>query len=150
MMAIDSRTRTKKEPRAARPRAPRLPAQLRKAIAAAQDRKATELVVLDLRPAHGFADFFLICSGQNPRQIKAIADAIQASLGADVKPAHVEGYDRAGWILLDYFDFIVHVFSPETRAFYDLERLWGHAKRIDMPDENSSPQSAQRKDQEVF
>jgi ribosome-associated protein len=134
-MDMDTRTQTKKEPRTARPRAPRLPAQLRKAIAAAQDRKADELVVLDLRPAHGFADFFLIGSGYNPRQIKAIADAIQASLGPDVKPAHVEGYDRAGWILLDYFDFIVHVFSPETRAFYDLERLWGNAQRIDIPDE---------------
>jgi ribosome-associated protein len=85
-----------------------------------------------LRPAQGFADFFLICSGQNIRQIKAIADAIQAAI--DARPAHVEGYDGGGWILLDYFDFIVHIFSPETRAFYDLERLWGSAERIDIPE----------------
>jgi ribosome-associated protein len=113
----------------------RFPAQVQSAIAAAQDRKASDVVVMDLRPAHGFADFFLIVTGQNPRQIKAIADAIQESLTERwTKPAHVEGYDRAGWILLDYFDFIVHVFSPETRAFYALERLWGSAERIEIPE----------------
>ena len=133
-------TRVKKEPSKARAAAPRLPAQLHAAIAAAQDRKATGLVALDLRPAHGFTDFFLICSGHNPRQVKAIADAIDAALGAiNIKPAHVEGYGRADWILLDYFDFIVHVFSPETRTFYDLERLWGNAERIDIPNDGPPP-----------
>ena len=113
----------------------RLPAQVQRAIAAAQDRKAADVVVLDLRPAHGFADFFLVVSGHNTRQIKAIADSIQQALvERDMKPAHVEGYDRAGWILLDYFDFIVHIFSPETRSFYALERLWGSAERIEVPD----------------
>lgn len=113
----------------------RFPAQVQRAIAAAQDRKASDVVVMDLRPAHGFADFFLIVTGQNPRQIKAIADSIQESLAErGMKPAHVEGYDRAGWILLDYFDFIVHIFNPETRAFYALERLWGSAERIDIPE----------------
>ena len=92
-------------------------------------------MVLHLRPAHGFADYFLICSGTNPRQIKAIADAVQeAEAARGLKPAHVEGYDRAGWILLDYFDFIVHIFSPDARAFYALERLWGNAKRIEVPE----------------
>ena len=111
----------------------RFPAQVQRAITAAQDRKALDLVVLDLRPAHGFADYFLICSGTNPRQIKAIADAVQeAEADRGLKPAHVEGYDRAGWILLDYFDFIVHIFSPDARAFYALERLWGNAKRIEV------------------
>ena len=111
----------------------RFPAQVQRAITAAQDRKALDLIVLDLRPAHGFADYFLICSGTNPRQIKAIADAVQdAEADRGLKPAHVEGYDRAGWILLDYFDFIVHVFGPETRVFYDLERLWGNAERIEV------------------
>jgi ribosome-associated protein len=119
---------------AARKSSPRrFPAQVQRAIAAAQDRKALDLVVLDLRPAHGFADYFLICSGSNPRQIKAIADAVQeAEGGRGLKPAHVEGYDRAGWILLDYFDFIVHVFGTEARAFYALERLWGNATRIEI------------------
>jgi ribosome-associated protein len=113
----------------------RLPAQVQQAIAAAQDRKASDVMVLDLRPAHGFTDFFVIVSGQNPRQIKAIADAIQSSLAERaVKPTHVEGYNRAGWILLDYFDFIVHIFSPEMRSFYALERLWGSAERIDVPE----------------
>jgi ribosome-associated protein len=113
----------------------RFPAQVQRAITAAQDRKAGDVVVMDLRPAHGFADFFLICSGNNTRQVKAIADAIQEALiTRHIKPAHVEGYDRADWILLDYFDFIVHIFSPGARAFYSLERLWGNAKRIEIPD----------------
>jgi len=113
----------------------RFPAQVQRAIAAAQDRKASDVVVLDLRPAHGFADYFLICSGTNPRQIKAIADAIREALDErGMRPAHMEGYERGGWILLDYFDFIVHVFSPDARAFYALERLWGNAKRIEIAD----------------
>jgi ribosome-associated protein len=110
----------------------RFPAQVQRAITAAQDRKAADLVVLDLRPAHGFADYFLICSGQNSRQIQAIADAVQEAQAArGLKPAHVEGYG-AGWILLDYFDFIVHVFSPDARAFYALDRLWGNATRTEI------------------
>ena len=112
----------------------RFPAQVQRAITAAQDRKAADLVVLDLRPAHGFADYFLICSGQNSRQIQAIADAVQEAQAArGLKPAHVEGYGAgAGWILLDYFDFIVHVFSPDARAFYALDRLWGNATRTEI------------------
>ena len=109
-----------------------LPAQVERAIRAAEDKKAIELVVLDLRKAAGFTDFFVICSGTNPRQIRAIADATVEALADDgVKPAHVEGYDRSEWILLDYFDFIVHIFAPETRLFYGLERLWGSAERIE-------------------
>jgi ribosome-associated protein len=114
----------------------RLPAQVRRAVAAVRDRQAVDPVVLDLRPAQGFTDYFVICSGQNPRQIKAIADTVQRVLEeVHVKPAHVEGYDRADWVLLDYFDFIVHVFNPETRAFYALERLWGSAEPVDLSDE---------------
>jgi ribosome-associated protein len=113
----------------------RLHVDIDRAIGAAREKKATDIVVLDLRATSGFTDYFLICSGQNPRQIKAIADAVEESLrGAGMRPAHVEGYTRAGWVLLDYFDFIVHVFNPETRAFYALERLWGSAQRIDVPD----------------
>ncbi len=119
-----------KTERRTKPRA--LPAQVDRAIRAAEDKKAIEIVVLDLRKAAGFTDFFLICSGTNPRQIRAIADSVMEALAADgVKPAHVEGYDRSEWILLDYFDFIVHVFAPETRLFYGLERLWGSAERIE-------------------
>ena len=111
----------------------RLPAQIETAIAAAEDKKAMDLVVLDLRKAAGFTDFFLIASGSNPRQIRAIADSVMEALAAEgVKPAHVEGYDRSEWILLDYFDFIVHIFATETRLFYGLERLWGNADRVDI------------------
>jgi ribosome-associated protein len=116
-----------------RPKAPRLPREVVRAISAAEDKKATDVVVLDLRKAAAFADYFLICSGANPRQIRAIADAIMEALALDgVKPAHVEGYERSEWVLIDYFDFIVHVFAPETRRFYGLERLWGNAERIDL------------------
>ena len=112
----------------------RLPAQIDRAVRAAEDKKALDLTVLDLRKAAGFTDYFLICSGTNPRQIRAIADAVIESLKADgISPAHVEGYDRSEWVLLDYFDFIVHVFAPETRMFYGLERLWGSAERVEVP-----------------
>ena len=110
----------------------RLPRQVELAIRAAEDKKANDLVVLDLRKAAGFTDFFVICSGNNARQIRAIADATTESLANDgARPAHVEGYERSEWILLDYFDFIVHIFAPETRVFYGLERLWGNAERIE-------------------
>src|SRR4051794_11059661 len=110
-----------------------LPAQVELAIGAAEDKQAVNLVVLDLRKTAGFTDFFLIASGTNTRQVRAIADAVVESLGAKgAKPAYIEGYDRSEWILLDYFDFIVHVFGPETRVFYDLERLWGNAERIEV------------------
>jgi ribosome-associated protein len=116
-----------------RRRAARLPDQVLQAVRAAEDKKAMDLTVLDLRKAAGFTDFFVIASGANPRQIRAIADSVMAALAAQgVKPAHVEGYDRSEWVLLDYFDFIVHIFAPETRLFYGLERLWGNAERIEI------------------
>jgi ribosome-associated protein len=119
---------------------PRFRPQVDQAIRAAEDKQAADLVVLDLRKAAGFTDFFIICSGTNPRQIRAIADAVMDSLGDDdVKPAHIEGYDRSEWVLLDYFDFIVHIFNPETRAFYGLERLWGNAERIEVAGHSQSP-----------
>jgi ribosome-associated protein len=112
----------------------RLPKQIDTAVHAADDKQAKELVVLDLRKAAGFTDYFVICSGTNARQVRAIADGVIESLSATgAKPAHVEGYDRSEWILLDYFDFIVHVFAPETRMLYGLERLWGSAERIEVP-----------------
>ncbi len=111
----------------------KLPAQIDQAIAAAEDKQAQKIVVLDLRKSAGFTDYFLIASGTNRRQVRAIADAVIDSLAAKgAKPAYVEGYDRSEWILLDYFDFIVHVFGPETRTFYDLERLWGNADRTEV------------------
>lgn len=112
-----------------------LPLQIRQAAHAAQDKKALDLTVLDLRQLSSFTDFFVVCTGQNARQVKAIADAVEASLfKGRARPAHVEGYDRADWVLLDYFDFIVHIFTPATREFYALDRLWGSAERIAVPE----------------
>jgi ribosome-associated protein len=102
-------------------------------VAAAFDKKAVDLVVLDLRKASAFTDFFVICTGTNVRQVQAIADAVEEALRSKgLKPALTEGYERGHWILIDYFDFIVHVFAPTTRDFYALERLWGDAKRIEI------------------
>lgn len=113
---------------------PALPEELASAARAAADKKATAMVVLDLREAQAFTDYFLICNGQNARQVKAIADAVEEALAAHgLKPAHVEGYAQADWILLDYFSFVVHVFAPELRRFYDLERLWGSAEKVELP-----------------
>ena len=125
---------TKTEPKTPKKKkTTKLPAQVDAAIAAAETKQAVKLVVLDLRKTAGFTDFFLIASGTNSRQVRAIADAVMDTLATKgVKPAYVEGYDRSEWILLDYFDFIVHVFGPQTRLFYDLERLWGNAERIEV------------------
>jgi ribosome-associated protein len=115
------------------PAAPRLSSDLTAGIAAALDKKALDVLVLDLRKASAFTDFFVICTGANIRQVQAIADAVQQALGRQgTKPALVEGYERAEWVLIDYFDFIFHVFTPSTREFYALERLWGDAERIEV------------------
>jgi ribosome-associated protein len=115
-------------------RSPRIPSDVTRAVSAAEEKKAADLVLLDLTKAGAFADYFLICSGANARQIRAIADAIMESLEQEgTKPAHIEGYERSEWVLLDYFDFIVHIFAPETRLFYGLERLWGNAERVEVP-----------------
>ena len=109
----------------------RLPKSIEAAVRAAEDKKADDIVVLDLRKAAGFTDYFVICSAHNARQIHAISDAITEALADQgSKPAHVEGYNRSEWVLLDFFDFVVHVFTPETRSFYDLERLWGNAETV--------------------
>ena len=111
----------------------RMPREIERAVRAAEDKKAVDLVALDLRKAAGFTDYFLLCTGNNPRQVRAIADGVMDALAEDgVKPAHDEGYDGSEWILLDYFDFIVHIFAPETRTFYGLERLWGNADKLDV------------------
>jgi ribosome-associated protein len=117
-----------------RRRADRIPRDIVRAVAAAEDKKAADIVLLDLRKAAAFADYFLICSGTSARQIRTIADAVVETLAArGSKPSHVEGYDQSEWVLIDYFDFIVHIFSPESRLFYGLERLWGNAERVKIP-----------------
>ena len=124
--------------RKARRPAAKFPKSVSAAVRAALDKKAQDVVVLDLRNTPAFTDFFILCSGLNQRQVKAIADAVEETLrAARVRPAHIEGYDRAEWILMDFFTFIVHVFTPQTRAFYGLERLWGDAERIDVTEEQA-------------
>jgi len=110
-----------------------MPTLLRDAIVAAQDRKALALDVLDLQGVCAFTDYFVICSGTSTRHMQAISDAIMEQLEkSGVSPAHVEGYGQAEWILLDYMNFVVHVFSERAREFYDLSRLWKSAARIQL------------------
>jgi ribosome-associated protein len=112
-----------------------MPKVIQTAIEAARNKKAVDMVVLDLRKAGAFTDFFVICSGANPRQVQAISDAVEEALKAQKqRPTHVEGYARAEWVLIDYFDFVIHIFSRHARDFYGLDRLWGNAIRTEIPD----------------
>ena len=116
----------------------RLTGDVGKAVRAALEKKAQDIVVLDLRHTPAFTDYFVLCSGLNVRQVKAIADAVEETLRASkVRPSHVEGYERAEWVLMDYFTFVVHVFTPSTRAFYALDRLWGDAERIEVAEQGA-------------
>jgi ribosome-associated protein len=104
------------------------------AARAASDRKAADMVILDLREVAQFTEYFLICTANNSRQVQAVTDAIEENLRqAGKRPSHIEGYTAAEWVLLDYGDFIAHVFSPASRRFYDLERLWRDAKQVPLP-----------------
>jgi ribosome-associated protein len=103
---------------------------LEEAIEAAREKKAHDIVLLDLQEVATFTDHFLICSGTNNRQVQAIADEVERRLRVGgLRPAHVEGYNHAEWVLMDYVDFVVHIFGEKARAFYDLERLWRTATR---------------------
>lgn len=106
--------------------------QIFEAINAIQDKKAEEVTILELDKSSGaFTDYFVICSGTNPRQIQAISDEVELRLKrAGVYPHNIEGYKQAEWVLLDYVDFVVHVFSEAARKYYDLERLWRAAKKL--------------------
>ncbi|HTC92846.1 MAG TPA: ribosome silencing factor [Terriglobales bacterium] len=106
--------------------------QVAAAIQACEDKKAANISVLEMdKNAGAFTDYFVICSGSNPRQIQAIADDIRERLHAmTFAPKSVEGYNQAEWVLMDYVDFVVHIFSEHSRRFYDLERLWKSAKRL--------------------
>jgi ribosome-associated protein len=105
-------------------------------VRACQAKKAEDIRVLQLdAQASGFTDYFVLCSGINPRQVQAIADEIDHKLGAiGVQPKHIEGYNQADWLLMDYVDFVVHIFSESARKFYDLERLWKTATRRELAD----------------
>ena len=106
---------------------------LRVAAEAALSKKADDLVVLDLRELDGVADHFVICSCASEVQVKAVAEAVEDKLKAlGLSPWHVEGLQGRRWVLLDYVDFVVHVFHERTREYYLLERLWGDAKKVDL------------------
>ncbi|MEP6788416.1 MAG: ribosome silencing factor [Acidobacteriota bacterium] len=105
------------------------------AIKCAADKKAFDLVALDLRSIASFTEFFIIASGSNQRQVQAIADEINEQLKKQlsIKAVRIEGYNSADWVLLDYGDFVVHIFNGESREFYDLARLWRDARRVEIP-----------------
>jgi ribosome-associated protein len=106
--------------------------QLSEAIEAALDKKALEAVVLELGELCSFTDYFLVCTGTSSRHIQSISDNIEEVLKRQgVRPLHIEGYNEGEWILLDYVDFVIHIFSSRAREFYDLERLWRAGKRHD-------------------
>jgi ribosome-associated protein len=108
---------------------------LREAVRVAQDHKALDLDILDLKGVCSFTDFFVLCSGTSTRHTQAICDAIREELEkSGISPAHVEGYSQAEWILVDYLDFVVHIFSQRARNFYDLGRLWKTARRVPVPE----------------
>ena len=107
--------------------------QISEAIRACLEKKAEEITILELEQGSGaFTDYFVVCSGSNPRQVQAIADEVEIRLKkSGMRPNQVEGYKQAEWVLLDYVDFVVHVFSEKARKFYDLERLWKSARRLE-------------------
>ncbi len=115
--------------------------QVADAIQACLDKKAEELSILEMEKGSGaFTDYFVLCSGTNPRQIQAIADEVELRLKhAGLRPNSVEGYNQAEWVLIDYVDFVVHIFSEHARKFYDLERLWKSAKRLQPSDLKPAP-----------
>jgi ribosome-associated protein len=102
------------------------------AFHAAEEKKATDISLLKLdKSSSGFTDFFLVCSGSNPRQIQTIADEVQDQLEKiGQRVTHIEGYQQAEWVLLDYVDFVVHIFNEQSRKYYDLERLWKSAEKV--------------------
>jgi ribosome-associated protein len=115
--------------------------QITAAIQACLEKKAEELSILEMEKGSGaFTDYFVLCSGTNPRQVQAIADEVELQLKKmGLRPTHVEGYNQAEWVLIDYVDFVVHVFSEKARKFYDLERLWKSATRLEPSDLKTVP-----------
>ncbi len=122
-----------------RKREPDSRARALRGVNAALERKAKNVVILNVREISAFADYFIICSGTSDRQVRAIAATIQEKLKtADILPLGIEGEAAGQWILMDYDDVIIHIFLDHVRTFYDLERLWSEAPRMDIPDETAS------------
>jgi ribosome-associated protein len=118
-----------------------LKSQLSVALAACEDKKAEQITLLEMDQNSGaFTDYFLICSGTNPRQVQAISDDVELRLKrGGVYPNNIEGHRQAEWVLIDYVDFVVHIFSASARKYYDLERLWKSAKKIEPADFLAKP-----------
>jgi ribosome-associated protein len=110
--------------------------QVSEAIGACREKKAEEITILELEEGSGaFTDYFVLCNGTNPRQVQAISDEVEERLERNgLRATHIEGYKQAEWVLLDYVDFVVHIFSERARKYYDLERLWKSAKRLEPTD----------------
>jgi ribosome-associated protein len=115
--------------------------QVALAVKSIEEKKGEDVVILEMdRNSGAFTDYFVLCSGANPRQIQAIADDVQKQLSeAGQRPNSVEGYGQAEWVLLDYVDFVLHVFSERARKFYDLERLWKSARKLSVADLSKKP-----------
>lgn len=110
--------------------------QVQRAVKAVDAKKGEDVAILEMdRSSGAFTDYFIVCSGTNPRQIQAISDEVERQLGEiGVRPNSLEGYNQAEWVLMDYVDFVVHIFSERARRFYDLERLWKSARRLEPAD----------------
>jgi ribosome-associated protein len=121
--------------------------QIAEAMAACQDKKAESVTILEMeKGSNAFTDYFLICSGINSRQVQAIADEVEERLEkSGQRVTHKEGYSQAEWVLLDYVDFVVHIFSEKARQYYDLERLWKTAKRLEAVDLKKAAKKAAAK-----
>src|SRR5438309_6674448 len=120
---------------------PDIKKQVSEAINACQEKKADQITVLELEKSSGaFTDYFVVCSGTNPRQIQAISDEVELRLKRERHyPNSIEGYKQAEWVLIDYVDFVVHIFSESARRYYDLERLWKSAKKLELKDLAAKP-----------
>jgi ribosome-associated protein len=122
--------------------------QVAQAVKAVEDKKGEGVAILEMdRNSGAFTDYFVLCSGTNPRQIQSIADEVQRQLAqVGRRPTSLEGYNQAEWVLLDYLDFVVHIFSERSRKFYDLERLWKSARRLDAADllKKPAPRAAKK------
>ncbi len=120
--------------------------QVARAVEAVQEKKGEQLVILEMdRNAGAFTDYFVLCTGTNPRQIQAISDEVEKQLVQEgTRPNSLEGYNQAEWVLLDYVDFVVHIFSERARKFYDLERLWKSARRLTPEDLRRKPAAAKK------
>ena len=121
------------------------------AVKAIEGKKGEDVVILEMDKSSGaFTDYFVVCSGTNPRQIQAIADDVQKNLAAaGQRPNSVEGYTQAEWVLLDYVDFVLHIFSERARKFYDLERLWKSAQKLTPADLARKPAAKKQAAKEV-